>query len=168
MTGTQTTTYTVADIRKVVDKFAADFSMMAQATGLRDRDNVAQVVSDLKIFAENGYLEKVNLILRDSSGTQIRAAVYKVSEAAAGWKSDRPGNNLWPRTPGGALDVVATITADWSKKTEAEKKAFITQNKMFGTWPESSEDTSFIGMTKSSGQQYQSNAYGWERTNFTR
>ncbi len=82
MTGTQTTTYTVADIRKVVDKFAADFATMALATGLRDRDHVAKVVADLRLFAENGHLEKVNLILKDANGTQINAAVYTVSESA--------------------------------------------------------------------------------------
>jgi hypothetical protein len=167
VTGTQTTTYTVVDIRKVVDKFAADFATMALATGIHDRDYVAKVVTDLKAFAENGCLERVNMILKDASGTQVRAAVYTVSNAAAGWKSDRPGNNLWPPTPGGSLLVVAA-TKNWNKKTPGEKASFIAQNEMNFTWPATSEDTSFVGLTKTTGQRYESNGYGWERTNFTR
>src|SRR5438552_15393892 len=96
LTGTHTTTYTVADIRKVVDNFAADFSMIGQATGLYSRERVAWVVSDLKIFAEYRYLIDVNLILKDAAGRQVRAAVYRVFESAIGWTSERPGNNLWP------------------------------------------------------------------------
>jgi hypothetical protein len=100
-TGTQTTTYTVVDVRKVVANFAADFSMMAQATGLRTRESVANAVSDLRTFAELGYLIDVLLVLKDASGKQIRGAIYRVSQAAAGWVSDRPGGNLWPRTAQG-------------------------------------------------------------------
>jgi len=102
-TATQTTTFTVADIRKVVENFAADFSMMAQATGLWSRESVAEVVYDLRVFAEYGYLVSVSVILRDAGGNKIRAAVYSVSEAASSWKSEQPGNNLWPKTVGGSL-----------------------------------------------------------------
>lgn len=123
-TGTYTTTYTVADIRKVVENFAADFSMTAQATGLRTRESVALTVSDLNIFAEYGYLVSVTLFLLDKDGNKLRVAVYRVSDSAAGWKSDAPGNNLWPRTEGGSLWVLGTLTDEWWKKTEAEKEAF--------------------------------------------
>src|ERR1700686_1226408 len=115
-TATHTTTYTVADIRKVVDNFAADFSMIAQATGLYSREGVARVVSDLKIFAEYYYLVDVNLILKDESGQHIRAAVYRVFESAIGWSSERPGNNIWPRMANGSLKVVATFTSSWWNK----------------------------------------------------
>ena len=167
-TGTQTTTFTVADIRKVVDRFAADFSMMAQATGLHSRTSVENTVSDLKILAENRYLIAVKLILKDSNGTQIRAAVYNVSEAAAGWKSDRPGNNLWPNTPNGTLKVVATLTTEWWKKSESEIAGFVSANGMHSSWALTDEDTSFSGLTRSNGQRYESNGYGWERTNFSK
>jgi len=166
MTGTQTTTYTVVDIRKVVDKFAADFAMIVQATGIHDRNYVSKVVCDLKIFAEYAYLEKVNLILKDASGTRIRAAVYNVAESAVGWKSDRPGNNLWPRTPGGNLLIIVMTSNTWNEKMPAEKQTFITQ-KMNLSWPTGTEDTSFAEMKISAGQKYESNTYGWERTNFT-
>ncbi len=167
LTGTQTTTYTVVDIRKVVDSFAADFSMMAQATGLRSLDSVAENVSDLKVFAENGYLVDVKLILKDKDGKKIRAAVYKVSESAVGWTSERPGNNLWPNTPGGSLLIVATLTSAWWGKTSSEKEAFIKSRSLHGSWAQTTEDMSFLGLGSSSGQRYASNGYGWERKNYS-
>jgi len=166
-TGTTTTTYTVADIRKVVDQFAADYSMQGQATGLRTRETVAENVADLKVFAEHGYLIDVNLILEDSSGNPIRGAIYKVAESATGWTSDRPGNNLWPRTPDGVLRLVATLNAAWWAKTDVEKEAFIAVNGLHGRWAHTSKSTSFGGLSESQGQRYASNGYGWQRTNFS-
>ena len=148
-TGTQTTTFTVVDIRKVVDNFAADFSMKAQATGLRTRENVAEIVYDLKILAEGGYLENVKLILKDASGTEIRGTKYTVSNSAAGWVSERPGHNLWPRTPGGVLKVIAGLTCEWWAKTEEEKAAFISVYGLHWSWSLTTEDTSFATLTAS-------------------
>ncbi|SRR6266568_1124169 len=165
-TGTHTTTYTVADIRKVVDNFAADFSMIAQATGLYSRENVAWVVSDLKIFAEYRYLINVNLILKDGTGQQVRAAVYRVFESAIGWSSERPGNNIWPRMANGSLTVVATFTSAWWNKTLPEKSLFMTTTGLHNSWGPTTEDTSFRGLTPTSGQRYASNGYGWQRTNY--
>jgi hypothetical protein len=167
-TGTQTTTYTIADIRKVVDNFAADFSMMAQATGLRSRENVAEVVSDLRVFSENGYLVQVTLFLRDKDDKKLRAAVYKVSESAIGWNSDRPGNNLWPRTTDGSLWVVATLIDAWWQKTDGAKEAFVKDRGLHGAWAKTDEDTSLTGLSSSTGQKYASNGYGWERTNYSK
>jgi hypothetical protein len=166
-TGTQTISFTVADVRKVVDNFAADFSMMAQATGLRTRESVAQTVADLKTLAEWRYLINVNLILKSASGAQLRAAVYKVSEAAGGWTSGRPGGNIWPRTPGGILKVIATLSPDWWGMTTERKTAFIKRHKLNSPWEITPEDTSFAMLTSSAGQQYASNGYGWDRTNYS-
>jgi len=165
-TGTQTTTFTVADIRKVVENFAADFSMMSQATGLRSRDSVAEIVYDLRVFAEYGHLVSVRLILRDSSGNKIRGALYRVSESASGWTSEQPGNNLWPRTQGGSLNVVATMSSTWWKKTDDQKTTFVANNELNGTWPVSTEDESLDSLSSSAGQKYASRGYGWERTNY--
>lgn len=167
-TGTQTTTYTVADIRKVVENFAADFSMMAQATGLRTRESVAAVVSDLNKFAEHDYLVAVTLFLLDKDGNKLRVAVYKVADSAVGWKSDAPGNNLWPRTEGGALWVLGTLTDAWWNKTESDKDAFIKNNGLNSPWSKTEKDTSLSGLASSAGQKYASNGYGWERTNYSK
>ena len=165
-TTTQSKTYTVADVRKVVENFAADFSMIAQATGLRSRESVAETVFDLRVLAENSYLIAANLILKDKVGKQIRAAVYHVSEFAVGWTSGRPGNNLWPRTPDGSLRVIATLTNDWWAMGDATRTMFISNNHMHFSWALTTEDTSFSGLNASSGQRYASNGYGWERKNY--
>lgn len=167
LTQTQTTTYTVADIRKVVDNFAADFSMMAQSTGLRTRENVAEVVSDLKIFAENGYLVRVTVFLQDKDGNKLRAADYKASDSAAGWNSDRPGNNLWPRTTDGVLWVLATLSNSWWQKTDSDKESFVKNQGLYNAWTKTDKDTSMIGLSSSAGQKYASNGYGWQRTNYS-
>lgn len=163
---TRSATFTVVDIRKVVDRFAADFSMMVQATGLRDRDCVSWTVADLKVFAEYRYIQKVNVILKDATGVQIRAAVYTVAESAIGGRCDRPGNNLWPHTPGGELIVVVSWTEEWTRKTPEQQAAFCTE-KMNFQWVTSCEDTSFATLTATHGQRYESNGYGWERTNYS-
>jgi hypothetical protein len=164
--GTQTRTYTVADIRKVVDKFAADYLMISQSTGLLS--TVAEDVADLKIFAEYGYLVQVTLYLLAKEGNKLRVAVYKVSEAATGWNSDRPGNNLWPRTTDGSLCVIAALTNSWWQKTEEGKATFIKDRGLHNAWARTRLDTSLVGLSSSTGQKYASNGYGWERTNYSK
>ena len=163
---TQTKTYSVVDIRKVVDNFAADFSMKSQSTGLRTREQVANVVYDLTIFAEYEYLISVDLILEDSDGDVIKATEYTVSNQAIGWSSARPGNNLWPRTPGGVLRVTANLNSSWWDKSDASKSAFIERHEMHSSWGLTTKVVNFSHLVASSGQQYSSNGYGWQRTNY--
>ena len=167
-TGTQTTTYTRADIRKVVENFAADLSMIAQATGLRTRENVAQVVADLNIIAEEGYLIDVTLFLLDKDGNKIKVAIYEVAKSAVGWQSEMPGNNMWPRTTDGKLWIVANFTNGWWSKTDPEKEKFVKDKGMNFPWSKTDKDTSVTGLNSSSGQKYASNGYGWSRTNYSK
>lgn len=166
-TGTVTTTFTVADVRKVLENFAADFSMMSLATGLRSRENVAQTISDLRAFAEDGYLIEVKIFLRNTDAAKIRGASYKVSESAAGWSSERPGNNLWPYTPSGTLSVVITLSYRWHQKTVEQQASYKTSRGFHYGWDPTNEDTSFSGLTASLGQRYASGTYGWQRTNYS-
>lgn len=166
-TGTQTTTYTVADIRKVVNNFAADFSMLSQATGLWSRESVAQTISDLKIFAEYGYLVSVTLSLEDKDRNKLRVVVYKVADSAVGWTSERPGNNLWPRTPDGSLFVLGTLSDAWWQKTDAAKETFIKDKGFYSSWSKTDRVISLAGLNANLGQKYASNGYGWERTNYS-
>jgi hypothetical protein len=165
-TGTQTQTYTVVDIRKVIDHFAADFTMISQATGLWSPASVDATVSDLKQFAEAGYLTQVNLILKNKAGTVIQASVFKISNAAVGWRSERPGNNLWPHTPDGTLKLIADLNPKWWAMQQTERESFLVSHSLISKWPVSNEDTSFASLTSSSGQRYASNGYGMERQNF--
>ncbi len=166
-TGTRTNTYTVTDIRRVVASFAADFSMISQTTGLWGSEDVRETVSDLNAFAEAGYLEGVHLILWDANGNKLRAAKYTVSTSAAIWNNDRPGNSLWPRTSGGRLQVIGTLSSDWWSMDEAAKDRVRERYGIAGAWRLTNTDTSHAGMSSNTDRRYASNAYGMERTIYT-
>lgn len=167
-TSTRTTTYTVADIRKVVENFAADYSMIAQSTELRTRDQVAATVHDLTTFANNGYLISVTVFLLDKNGNKLEVVAYNVSESASGWKTGDPGNALWPKIEGSYLRIIATLSDAWWNKTDSERADFVKNNSMNSPWAKTDMDTSLTGLISSAGQKYASNGYGWERTNYTR
>jgi hypothetical protein len=164
--GTQTRTYTVTDVRRVLASFAADFAMIAQATGLRSRDNVAAIVADLQAFAEAGYLLAGHLILWDGAGNKLRAARYTVSTAASGWFNQQPGNNLWPRTPGGSLQVIGTFSDDWWAMDEAAKARVRAAWGIASAWARTDTDTSHRGMTADADRRYVSSGYGLERVTY--
>ena len=166
-TGTTTQTFTVADIRKVVDSFAADYTMMSESTGLHSPSEIRSTVADLKIFAEAGYLIDVTLILRDKAGTEIKGAKYKTSDAASGWVSQRPGNSMWPRTPDGNLEIVASLKSTWWAMTDDQRATFKRSKGLALPWPTTTTDTSLSGLTQSDGQRYASNGYGLERSNYS-
>ena len=108
-TETESQTYTIADIGKVIDSFAADLDMNAQSTGLLSRDTVRRYASDVKTMAQSGYLQEANIVLHNRDGVVIRAAKYEVIMGTVA-AAQRPGNNLWPRTTGGDLSVVVRYT----------------------------------------------------------
>jgi hypothetical protein len=160
---TATYTKTVADVRNVLNSFAADFSMKAQSTGLRERADVERTVEDLIAFANAGYLDSIALSLRDASGKEIRGGRYVVSNSAIGWTNDLPGDNLWPRTPGGTLTLTAVMSEEWHKlspqsQADAQQKIGIK-----GQWPTTTADISFSGLNSSQDRQYASNGFGLKR-----
>lgn len=164
-TFTLSSTYTITDVAKVVDRFAADYHMIAQATGLVSRDHVVNVVHDVKLMAQRGYLKRVDLVLRNAAGEKVRAAKYTVSTDASGWTSDRPGNNLWPRLAGGDLRVVVSYSDAWWALTEYQRDAF-KRNECVLYWSNTDIDTSYSGMIGRVDRRYSSNAYGMERTTY--
>lgn len=162
-TGTQTRTYTLVDIRRVLADFAADLAMIGQATGLRSRQSVAETVGDLVEFAGAGYLLAIDVILTDATGREVRAAKYTVSTNAAGWTSQRPGDNLWPRPPGGRLQVIATLSNDWWALDESGQAEMRKRLGIAGAWHRTTSDTSHRGMTVAVDRRYASNGFGIER-----
>src|SRR5712692_7739881 len=118
---TELETYTMADIAKVIDCVAADLDMNAQSTGLLSRDLVKQYAADVKAFAQRGYLSEANIVLRNAAGQTIRAAKYEVATDGTSLTAHRPGNNLWPRTPGGALVVVVQYSQNWHDLSDAQQ-----------------------------------------------
>jgi hypothetical protein len=158
------TTYTTSDVAKVFDCFAADFDMCAQSTGLRDREDVRKTAADVKVMAQRGYVSGVDICLEDASGKIIRASKYVISTNAALWTAQRPGNNLWPRTPNGNLKLVITQTQAWQALTSTQKSSFMfSLNK---SWVDSDIDTSFPNLTQSADRDYASNGYGLRKTTY--
>jgi hypothetical protein len=164
-TGTLTQTYSVADIGKVIDCIAADLDMNSQSTGLLTRDLVKQYSADVKALAQKGYLLEANIVLQDSSGAVIRAAKYEVSTDASTLKAQRPGNNLWPRTPFGQLNIVVRYSQKWHALTDAEKAAF--NQSLSAEWTTSSTDLSFPSLTRSADRHYVSNGWGVTKSVYT-
>jgi hypothetical protein len=153
-----TQTYTIADIGKVIDCFAADLDMTSQSTGLLTRDLVKQYASDVKAKAQNGYLLEANIVLKDTAGNVIRAAKYEVSTDAASLTASRPGNNRWPATPGGELTIVLRNSQKWHDLTASQQAAF--NEGLSISWVSSSTDISFPSLTRSADRSYVSNGWG--------
>ncbi|HYW38093.1 MAG TPA: hypothetical protein VE957_08265 [Terriglobales bacterium] len=165
-TGTQTSTFTVVDIRRVVENFAADFAMIGESTGLQTRDQVASTVQDLGLFAELGYLLEISVFLETPSGAQPRARKYSVSQTATGWATQMPGDNLWPKMPNTKLRVIATFTNEWWQMSEEEKQKVRLRFGIEGTWALTNTDTSFRHLTGAVDRRYASNGYGMERKSY--
>jgi hypothetical protein len=157
-TETVTQTFTVADIGKVIDCIASDLDMNAQSTKLLTREQVKSFAADVKALAQNGYLVEANIVLYDSKGEPIRAAKYEVSTDGSLLKAQRPGNNLWPQTPGGELAIVVRYSQKWRDLTDAQRAAF---RQGLGTgWTTSNTDLSFPKLTRSLDRTYVSNGWG--------
>jgi hypothetical protein len=161
-TETLTQTYTVADVAKVIDCFAADLDMTAQSTELLSRDFVTRYAADVKLMAKYGYLLEANIVLKDSTGTVIRAAKYEVATDAGSLTASRPGNNLWPAAPSGDLSVVVRYTPKWRNLTDAQKQAF--RERLDTSWSNSTTDLSFPSLTRSADRDYVSNGWGMTKS----
>lgn len=148
----------------VMDCFAADFDGMAQSTGLRDREMVKNICADVRTLARHGYLRRVSPCLIDSEGRVIRAASYEVREDIG--IAEAPGNSLWPRTPGGTLDVVTSYTPKWHGLGAEEKTAF-QQKELCLQWNACAIDTSFPGLSPAPDRSYASDGFGLAKSTFT-
>jgi hypothetical protein len=163
-TESQTVTYTIADIGKVIDCFAADLDMTSQSTGLLTRDLVKQYASDVKAMAQSGYLLEANIVLKDSTGQVIRAAKYEVATDATSLTASRPGNSRWPATPTGDLSVVVRNSQKWRDLTDPQREAF--RRTMSTSWTTSNTDLSFPALTRSADRNYISNGWGVTKSIF--
>ncbi len=151
-------TFTVADIGKAIDCIAADLDMNSQSTGLLTRERVKTYAADVRALAQSGYLLEANIVLEDSSGEVIRAAKYEVATDASTLTAQRPGNNLWPRTPGGQLNIVVRYSAKWHALSDSQKATFRATLNI--TWTPSDKDLSFPTLTRATDLNYVSNGWG--------
>ena len=163
-TGTYEATFTVADIKKVVDRFAADYAMIGEATGLRNREIVQKNVADIKIYAEAGYLHQIDITLFDAAGKELQAVQYKISDAAVGWTNEQPGNNMWPATPRGRLRIILIMNKKWGDLGQLQQDEFERRRGLI--WPNSTTDLTHQTLAKQFDRRYVSNGYGMEKNIF--
>lgn len=161
---TYTQTFTTADVGKVLDCFAADFDGISQSTGLRTREEVVALAADVKLMAQLGYLREVDICLYNGAGRLIRAAKYEVSTDAGGLTAQRPGNNLWPRTPGGKLRAYMKPTDAWHKMGAADKQKI--GQRLSRPWSQESLDSTFPTLASTADRTYASNGFGLVRSTF--
>jgi hypothetical protein len=157
-----TQTFTIADIGRVIDCFAADLDMTSQSTGLLTRDVVKKYAADVKAMAQQGYLIEANIVLKNAAGTVIRAAKYEVSTDGASLTASRPGNNRWPAMRGGELSIVLQNSHKWGSLTDSQQAAF--NKTLNASWIASSTDLSFPALTRSADRNYVSNGWGMTKS----
>jgi Bacterial HORMA domain family 1 len=160
-----TESYTVADIGKVIDCIAADLDMNSQSTGLLTRETVKKYAADVKLLAQRGYLREANIVLKNSAGTVIKAAKYEVSTDSSILKAQRPGNNLWPRTPGGELSIVVQYSTKYRALTITQLQSLASE--LCTTWSPSSTDLSFPTLTRAADRTFVSNGWGVTKSIFS-
>jgi len=161
---TDSGTYTAADVVKVTDRFGADLVMLVQSTEAMSVAWAEDSIHDVKAKARKDYINRVSVVLKDAQGTVIRGRRYDVSIDASLWSSERPGDNIWPKTPDGSLTVVVHNTSTWTSLGATAKANF--EATLKHSWSSSDVDTNFPGMNGQQGRRYASNSYGMQRTDF--
>lgn len=159
-TATATTTYSTADVENVVKNFSADLRMIAESSGTWSRDKVNEYVADIQYMAKNKYLKFVDVTLLHQ-GIEQRAARYLVNENSGEITASRPGGVMWPRLISATLRIVVQNTAKW--KDEPPDR---TRFKL--AWQPTSDDISHSTLKSEVGRAFTSNAYGFERKDFTK
>lgn len=161
-TSTYSSTYTQADVEKVMLNIKADLIMIAESSKALPRANAENYAHDIEMAAKNGYLTGVDVTLLDKYGTEIKAVKYffKTGEDATG--TSRPGGVRWPETPNGNIRVLLHTTDLWD--TDVDRS-----NKMPWkiSWSKTSADTSHSGLSTSGNRGYSSNGFGANRNDFS-
>jgi hypothetical protein len=138
--------------------------MIVQATRLRSWESVEETLSDLIGFAGADCLVGVDIILWDVNDKKLRAAKFMVSISATGWVNQRPGNNLWPQTPGGRLQIVATLNEKWWALSSEEKNRLREVWGIKGLWSPTDIDLSHSDLAAKFDRKYASHGYGLTKT----
>lgn len=160
-TYSSTSTYTVADVEKVIRSVKADLIMIANTTKAMTEDDAASYAHDIEVLAKKNHLKFADVTLMNGS-TEVRAIKYEFqTEGATG--TERPGGVLWPLTPkdeGGWIRLHLRYTDSSSKEERADLPLKI-------SWVPASADISHKDLTSSAGRGYSSNGFGTNREDFS-
>jgi hypothetical protein len=163
---TNTTTYTVVDIRKTFEGFSADFRMIATRTGKKSISEVENYLHDIMAWAENKHLKYVDITLLDVNNKPMKAARYSVDENGKAIQSERAGNNDWQNIPNTRLMIIVMNKDSWNKMPVEEQEKFKQANSFKVSWGPSQIDNSYNHLSKDNAQLYASKGYELQKENF--
>src|SRR5262245_12194396 len=135
-TATATHTFTNVDIEKVVRRFRADVTMIAQSTVAITEQPARQYAEDVEALSKGGYLKKVDLTLLDGN-EEVAATVYTVNTAGEALTSSLPGGVLWPRVRDPSLRIILSYTDTYTETARLTMKPKLNIN-----WTPTTADTS--------------------------
>jgi hypothetical protein len=157
---TATHTFTDTDIEKVVRRFRADVTMIAQSTGAITEQKARHYAEDVEALSKGGYLKKVDLALFDGN-EEVAAAVYTVNTAGEALTTSVPGGVLWPRVRDPYLRIVLFYTDAYTDTARAAMKPRLNIN-----WSPTNADTSHATLHPQGERAYVSNGWALERKDF--
>ena len=163
---TNTSTYTVVDIRKTFEGCEADIRMIARRTGKWSMDYVDQIFHDILKLAEEEYLHSVDITLLDTTDKVIRATKFIVNANGTAITSDRAGANDWVDIPNTRLSVILSYTKKWHDLTEEQKRIFQSDKSFKIGWVSSDINNNFPHLIKSQGQLYASKGFELQKTSY--
>lgn len=153
-------TYTVVDVRKVMDQIHSDLRSIAQMTGYWTQSYADDVMADIIAFAENEYLDEVDIRLIGSDGKNVRVYNYDVLRNVGGLTGARVGGNLWAGSAK-RMSVTLTYSSTWHNLDEAKKAAFKEKRKI--GWSPTTDDLSVAHLATSGERIYSSNGYAVQK-----
>lgn len=161
---TFTDTFNRDDIRRVYASFAADYKIVAEWTELHSASWIEKNVTEIKLFAEEQYIDSLHLQLIASDGRVRRAAVYRVTTNASLWSADKPGDLRWTTSEGDSLRLVVYYSKKWWDLTAAQRQTFRGKHNI--TWGTTDFDGNYGGLVASTDKHFASRAYGIDRTQY--
>jgi hypothetical protein len=161
---TNTSTYTVIDIRKTFEGCEADIRMIARRTNKWSMEYVDKIFYDIIKLAEEEYLQSIDIVLLDTNDKVVRATKFVVNANGKAIQSDRAGANDWSDIPNTTLCVILAYTQKWRSLSDEQKEKFKSANDFKIDWIVSNIDKNFSHLKQSNGQLYASKGYELQKT----
>jgi hypothetical protein len=153
---TQTYSYTVIDVRTVMDQVRADLRMAAQSSGALSLAEADDIMADVTLYAEKGYLARLLIRLVDAAESTVKAATYEVTTDAKTLTASRSANMMWPEVAGGSLKVLITPNDVFKGLSSTQQANF--RGGLRLPWPLQSAP-SLAHLSAANDRNYVSNAY---------
>lgn len=162
-TSTGTSTFT-QDVQNVVRKFKADLRGFAESTGSMTRDHADDISHDVETLCLAGYLKEVQVLLFSGDHKQ-RATTYHINSQNERRDTDRPGSAIWPRVANPRITVILLYTDAYGALSDQQRQLF--DRTLRRPWSPTSISTDHRDLRSSGQRGYTSNAFGFERKDYT-